>query len=227
MGPIARDRRSGGKQVIARPAQFRVRRDDPWSRVDVSALRSLDRVVDKVVRYGATLVQQPPLGNANASAVLVALFQGDAGAEVVLTRRSQNLTNHKGEISFPGGRMDAHELVVETALREAHEEINLAPELVEVVGQLSATATLVSNSHIVPIVARLQAKPSLTVRNSEVDRVFTVPLVDLIRQDTYTEEFWGSPSGEYRLHFFHLDDETIWGVTGRMLYQLLSIALAR
>lgn len=227
MGHIAPGRRPGGDQVISRPAQFRIRPDHPWSRVDVSALKSLDRVIDKVARYSTTLIQQPPPDKASASAVLIALFQGDEGAEVVLTRRSEHLTNHKGEISFPGGRIDAHELVVETALREAHEEINLLPECVEVIGQLSATATLVSNSHIVPIVARLQTRPSLAVRNTEVDRVFTVPLIDLIRQDTYAEEFWGDPSHEYRLHFFHLDDETIWGVTGRMLYQLLSIALAR
>ncbi|MHB1130698.1 MAG: NUDIX hydrolase [Ilumatobacteraceae bacterium] len=227
MEHVVPDRRPGGDQVIFRPAQFRVRSDYPWNRVDGSVLKSLDQVIDKVVRYSTTLIQQPPPPTAHASAVLIALFQGDEGAEVVLTRRSQYLTNHKGEISFPGGRVDAHELVVDAALREAHEEINLPPEQVEVVGQLNATGTLVSNSHIVPIVARLQAKPSLEVRNTEVDRVFTVPLIDLIRQDTYTEEFWGAPTHEHRLHFFHLDDETIWGVTGRMLYQLLSIALAR
>lgn len=227
MGQPVPEQRPGGDQVIARPAQFRVRPDHPWHRVDGSALKSLDRVVESVARFSTALSQQPPPANATASAVLIALFQGDEGAEVVLTRRSRHLTNHKGEISFPGGRVDANESFVDTALREAHEEIDLAPEQVEVVGQLTATGTLVSNSHIVPVVARLHSKPSLTVRNTEVERVFTVPLIDLIRQDTYAEEFWGSPSHEYRLHFFHLDDETIWGVTGRMLYQLLSISLAR
>lgn len=195
--------------------------------MDGSALKSLDRVVDSVVRHSTALSQKPAPQNATASAVLIALFQGDQGVEVVLTRRSRHLTNHKGEISFPGGRVDANESFVNTALREAHEEIDLAPEHVEVVGQLTATGTLVSNSHIVPVVARLGSKPSLAVRNAEVDRVFAVPLIDLIRQDTYAEEFWGSPPHEHRLHFFHLDDETIWGVTGRMLYQLLSISLAR
>jgi 8-oxo-dGTP pyrophosphatase MutT (NUDIX family) len=226
MGHVVPERRPGGDQVISRPALFRIRPDHLWNGVDASALKSLDLVIDKVIANSAILRQQPPPENAIASAVLIALFQGDDGAEVVLTRRSQYLTNHKGEISFPGGRVDADELVVDAALREAHEEIDLLPQHVEVVGQLSATATLVSNSHIVPVVARLQTKPMLAVRNSEVDRVFTVPLIELIRQDTYAEEFWGAPSHEHRLHFFHLDDETIWGVTGRMLYQLLSIALA-
>lgn len=226
MGDIGRDRRPGGDQVISRPAQFRVRLDHPFDGIDVSALRSVDQVIEKVIQYSTTLIHLPPPDNAKASAVLIALFQGDEGVEVVLTRRSQHLTNHKGEVSFPGGRIDIHERAVDTALREAHEEINLSPNCIEIAGQLSATSTLVSNSHIVPIVARLQDKPSLAVRNAEVERVFSVPLIDLIRPDTYAEEFWGAPSREHRLHFFHLDDETIWGVTGHMLHQLLSVALA-
>ena len=226
MGDIGRDRRPGGDQIISRPAQFRVRLDHPFDGIDISAFRSVDQVIEKVMRYSATLVHLPPPENAKASAVLIALFQGDQGAEVVLTRRSQHLTNHKGEVSFPGGRIDSQERAVDTALREAHEEINLSPDCVEIAGQLNATATLVSNSHIVPVVARLQDKPSLEVRNAEVERVFSVPLIELIRPDTYAEEFWGDPSREHCLHFFHLDDETIWGVTGQMLYQLLSVAIA-
>lgn len=226
MGNVIRDRRPGGNQVISRPAIFHTQLDYPWKSVDVSALMSLDHVIDRVVQYSTTLVQLSPPDNANAAAVLVALFEGDNGTEVVLTRRSQLLTNHKGEISFPGGRVDADERVVDTALREAYEEINLPPENVEVVGQLSAISTYVSNNHIVPVVARLLTKPSLDARNGEVDRVFSVPLIDLVRHDTYVEELWDSPSGEHRLHFFHLDDETIWGATGYMLFQLISIALA-
>ncbi|MEO8162545.1 MAG: CoA pyrophosphatase [Ilumatobacteraceae bacterium] len=226
MGPIVDGRRPGGDQVIARPAQFRVRSDHYFDNIDISALMSLDRVVERVVARSAALVQPPLPKNAKASAVLIALFQGDEGVEVVLTRRSLHITNHKGEISFPGGRVDFNEAAVDTALREADEEINLHPSCVEVIGQLVATSTLVSNSHIVPVVARLQDKPSLSVRNAEVDRAFSVPLSELIRTDTYSQEIWGLPPSEHCLHFFHLDNETIWGVTGRMLYQLLTVALA-
>lgn len=225
MGPTTGGRRAGGDQVIARPAQFRSGTDHHFDKVDESALGSLEQVVERVIAHSATLTQLSPPESAKASAVLIALFQGDEGTEVVLTRRSQQLTNHKGEISFPGGRIDKNETALDTALREAHEEINLSPDRVEVVGQLRATSTLVSNSHIVPVVARLQDKPSLKIRNAEVDRVFSVPLSELVRPDTYSQEFWGAPSSEHCLHFFHLDDETIWGVTGRMLYQLLTVAL--
>jgi hypothetical protein len=111
-------------------------------------------------------------------------------------------------------------------LREAHEEIDLDPNHVEIIGQLTPLNTYVSKSHIVPIVGFLKDKPSLHARNAEVDRVFTVPVADLVRIDTYAEEQWGEPSNQFRLHFFHLDDETIWGATGRMLYQIISIGLA-
>lgn len=225
MGSISGGRRPGGDQVIARPAQFRIGSSHDFDQVDEFALRSLDRVVERVVAHSATLTHLSPPDNAKASAVLIALFQGEEGTEVVLTRRSQQLTNHKGEISFPGGRIDKHETAVDTALREAYEEINLSPDRVEIVGQLSATSTLVSNSHIVPVIARLRDKPSLEIRNAEVDRVLSVPLNELIRSDTYSQEYWGAPSSEHCLHFFHLDDETIWGITGRLLYQLLTVAL--
>jgi len=220
-------RRLGGAQEIPRPTVFRVCPDDPWCRNDVSALALLQQVTDNVVRFSELVVHPPPPDGLSLSAVLVALFEGANGTEVVLTRRSMQLTNHKGQISFPGGRVDANEDVVGAALREAYEEIALHPNDVEVIGQLDAFSTYVSDSYIIPVVARLKSPPSLAVQNGEVDRVFSVPLVDLVRRDTYSEEFWGTVGNERRLHFFYLDDETVWGVTGHMLYQLLSVALGR
>jgi mutator protein MutT len=158
------------------------------------------------------------------SAVLVALYDGERGAEVVLTRRAQHMRNHKGEVSFPGGRLDPGETPRQAALREAHEEVCLEPSDVEVIGELDHLVTVVSRSHIVPIVGRLRGRPDLRAGTSEVDRILHVPLAELLRSDTYLEEHWGTGPLERSLHFFHLDDETIWGATGRVLVQLLSIA---
>jgi hypothetical protein len=63
--------------------------------------------------------------------------------------------------------------------------------------------------------------------NGEVDRVFSVSLIDLVRDDTYVEEHWGTPPNQYQIHFFHLDDETVWGITGKMLHQLINIAVLK
>ena len=138
------------------------------------------------------------------------------------------MRSHRGEVSFPGGRLDPGESYVDAALREAHEEVGLHPSAVEVVGQLHPIGTWVSRSWIVPIVARLVAPlpvvPELRGVTSEVDRVLWVPLHDLTRPGTFREEWWQTALGERPIYFFELDDETVWGATARLLYQLLRVA---
>jgi 8-oxo-dGTP pyrophosphatase MutT (NUDIX family) len=160
-----------------------------------------------------------------SSAVLVALADGPHGAEVLLTRRSESLNSHRGEISFPGGRVDPGETFEAAALREADEEVALHPSAVDVAGRLDALSTFVSLSFIVPVVGTVAAPPVLRPAAAEVDRILWVPLADLARADTFREEIW-SFDGQLRpIFFFELDDETIWGATARMLHQLLRVAL--
>lgn len=171
---------------------------------------------------------QPDFPDARPSAVLAVLADGPDGAEVLLTRRSMHMSSHRGEVSFPGGRLDPGETFVEAALREAHEEVGLSPEAVEVVGQLHPIGTWVSRSWIVPIVGRLVeplplASP-LHGRTNEVDRVLWVPLHDLTEPGTFREEWWHTVLGERPIYFFELDDETVWGATARLLHQLLRVA---
>jgi mutator protein MutT len=154
--------------------------------------------------------------------VLVALADGEQGAEVLLTRRSRHMRNHKGEISFPGGRMDPGETPAETALREAHEEVGLDPSLVTLFAELDHLSTVVSRSHIVPVVGRLPAVVPLAPATSEVDRVMWLPLGELVRPDTYHAERWGRSPTDRLLHFFELEDETVWGATAFMLVDLLT-----
>ncbi|MCU0259886.1 MAG: CoA pyrophosphatase [Ilumatobacteraceae bacterium] len=163
----------------------------------------------------------PAFPDARASAVLVAIADGPAGAEVLLTKRSMALRHHRGEVSFPGGRMDPHESPVDTALREAWEEVGLDPTLVEPVGELAHLNTVVSKSYIVPVVAALPEPVVLAPMTGEVDTVWWQPLADLMRTDTYRSERWGRPPLDRLLHFFDLDDETIWGATAHMLVDLI------
>ena len=171
---------------------------------------------------------QPDFPDARPSAVLAVLADGPDGAEVLLTRRSMHMSSHRGEVSFPGGRLDPGETFVEAALREAHEEVGLQPEAVEVVGQLHPIGTWVSRSWIVPIVGRLAERlplPSpLRGQTNEVDRVLWVPLHDLTEPGTFREEWWHTAQGERPIYFFELDDETVWGATARLLHQLLRVA---
>jgi 8-oxo-dGTP pyrophosphatase MutT (NUDIX family) len=155
------------------------------------------------------------------------LVDGPDGAEVLLTRRSSQLNNHRGEISFPGGRADEGESIVEAALRETFEEVGIDSSLITVHCELSPLSTFVSRSYIVPVIGSAPVKPQLNLNQHEVEKAFWVPLSELTRSDTYVAETWTFTMSERAnaqpMHFFYLDDETIWGATARMLHELLSL----
>ena len=220
-------RRPGGNQHIPRPEKWRLGESPKWNARDLSLLHDAEVVHERIHSHLQSLNgEHPPLteewiSTSRLSAVLIPLVSTSDGPSVVLTRRADHLRNHKGEISFPGGRMEEDELPHHTALREAHEEIGLSHDVVTVLGTMEPIATFVSNSHITPVVGTLAYLPELTADPGEVARVFTVPLHELVREDTYRNEWWSTPRGDINIHFFELDDETIWGATGRLLYQLL------
>ncbi len=219
--------RAGGQQNVPRPADWQLGAPAPWHGLNRPVRIDLDPLCERIRSRGAGQSPSYTFEGARSSAVLVALFEGDAGAEVLLTRRGQHLRSHKGEVCFPGGRQDPGETAVQTALREAFEEVLLVPEAVSIVGELDQMATLGSYSHIFPIVGRLAMRPDLTAGTSEVDRIFTVPLTELLRADTFREERWMRGDDPWFVTFFELDDETIWGATARILRDLLVLALAR
>jgi 8-oxo-dGTP pyrophosphatase MutT (NUDIX family) len=203
--------------VVPRPAVWSPGPPPHWS----TPLRApVDRVLTTVPDDHRTL--RPGFDGARPSAVLVALADGPHGAEVLLTKRSMVLRHHKGEVSFPGGRMDPGETPFETAVREAHEEVGLDPRLVARHGELDHLNTVVSRSYIVPVVARLPERVDLAPASAEVDAVWWTPLAELMRPDTYRAERWGAPPTDRVLHFFDLDEETIWGATAHMLHDLVS-----
>jgi 8-oxo-dGTP pyrophosphatase MutT (NUDIX family) len=181
--------------------------------------------VDPVPEHSAPLL--PSFPDARVSAVLIALVEGPDGAEVLLTRRSMEMRNHRGEISFPGGRLDPGETPVQTALREAHEEVGLDPSAPTVVGELAHLNTIVSRSYIVPIVSVLDHRPDLEPRTAEVDRVFWTSISELLLPGVYRQERWGQPPMDRPLHFFELHGETVWGATAHMLVDLLTYSSRR
>jgi 8-oxo-dGTP pyrophosphatase MutT (NUDIX family) len=159
--------------------------------------------------------------------VLCALFDEDGQAQAVLTRRSTRLRTHTGEVSFPGGRLNPGEEPLAAALREAEEEIGLDPTMVTVIGRLGALSTVTNPAPILPFVAGLPGRPQLRPNPAEVDRAFTVPLVELMQPDTYHEELWVFPDDVERpIYFFELAGDTVWGATARMLRELLDLLVA-
>jgi 8-oxo-dGTP pyrophosphatase MutT (NUDIX family) len=158
------------------------------------------------------------------AAVLAAIYEHGGEAHVVLTRRSAALRAHGGEVSFPGGGQDEGEVLVDTARREAYEEVGLDPSSVEIIGELDHLSTVTSGSFIVPYVGLLPERPTLVASPDEVEAVLHVPLAELLEPGVFREERWDLFGHERAIFFFELVGDTVWGATAAMLRQLLGLA---
>jgi len=155
------------------------------------------------------------------AAVLVPLFvDAGGGVHAVFTKRRDDMRRHAGEISFPGGRQDeADEDLRVTALREAQEEIGLAPEAVDLVGALQPTPTIATNYAVYPFVGLIAPGHRWRPSASEVERVLELSLADVIagrgRRPMLRR---GLP---FRTDTFVVGEDLIWGATARILADLL------
>lgn len=159
------------------------------------------------------------------AAVLVAIqFQSDI-PHVILTLRSPTLTLHPGEVSLPGGKYEkGDQNPIETALREAREEIGLQD--CQVVCQLTP---LVSRMGILvfPVVAIIPESFKAVENKDEVQLVFTVPLELFLRMDCHSTGVVRWHGSAFRVHEFHYHGQRIWALTANILIQVALIALNR
>jgi 8-oxo-dGTP pyrophosphatase MutT (NUDIX family) len=163
--------------------------------------------------------------------VLVPFFEADGEARVILTKRPDTMPSHRGEIAFPGGKLEAeHDPSLQAAaLREAHEEIGLDPARVDVVAELDSLTTVASRFVLTPFVGLLAERPALAPDPTEVVRAFDVAISELLDDAVYREERWDvppdlgvTPGRDRAIHFFELADETVWGATARILSAFLT-----
>jgi 8-oxo-dGTP pyrophosphatase MutT (NUDIX family) len=214
-----------GHQHIPRPPHVGVGGPPPWATLsngDRAVTVEQVRKAVEVAPAGRPLA--PTVPGAQAAAVLVPVFEEDDLARLVLTRRSTNLPSHQGQVAFPGGKVHEGETSEAGALREAHEEVGIPPGDVEVVGPLEELATVASQFVLAPFVGILPARPALVPNPAEVARAFDVSFADLMEDGVYHEERWDLPGmGNRPMHFFDVADETVWGATARILYELLAL----
>jgi 8-oxo-dGTP pyrophosphatase MutT (NUDIX family) len=241
-------------QVIPRPPTWRPGEPAPWAdapRSHRTGIR-IDRVLGALAAVGqhgpvpedigsdrvlvpAFLVNEssaPVLRQVNAG-VLAVMFEEHGETRLILTRRSSAMRTHKGEVSFPGGRLDEGEDPVGAALREAFEEVALDPALVEVVGWIHPVLTMSSESLIMPVLATVATRPHVVASPDEVERVFDVSLAELADPAIFHEERWsipgrvipGTDDDSFAVWFFEVAGEIIWGATARMIHELLSVVL--
>lgn len=160
-----------------------------------------------------------PDPEARPAAVLVPVLMSGPEPRLVFTRRTDTLSRHAGEISFPGGLADPGEDLAAAALREAEEELGLSGEDVELIGALPSVHTHVSGILIVPFVGLLAVDPRFTPNPAEIAEVLEFPLSALAA--AARDEWLEFEGRRFLTHMFPMDGQVIWGATGRILRSLL------
>jgi 8-oxo-dGTP pyrophosphatase MutT (NUDIX family) len=156
-----------------------------------------------------------------AAAVLVPLIQRQDSLSVLLTRRTEHLHDHPGQISFPGGRIEADDAdIVSAALREAQEEVGIAPDFVRVVGFLEPLA-VVTGFAVTPVVGFIKPGFKLQLDAFEVAEAFEVPLPFLLDDTNLVISSRNVRGIDARLYEYRFEGRRIWGATAQMLKQLV------
>lgn len=187
--------------------------------MDLEALRE---------RLDAALSRRPRLtldrSDLVSAAVLVPVTD-HGGPHVVFTKKTSGVPHHKGQFSFPGGVVETRDgSRVETALREAWEEIRLPAEAVEVLGLLDDTPTRATNFVITPVVGIVRDPVEFRPDGREIERVIEVPLATLRDPAIFRTEMWERDGEPHPVLFYQVSaDDLVWGATARILSQFLAL----
>ncbi len=162
----------------------------------------------------------PPSEGQPYAAVLLALYPDGPETRLVLTKRPMTMPTHAGHLAFPGGRPDPGDRgPIDTALREAHEEMGIDPAQVDILGFLEPIHTVEFELFVVPVVGRLPAGPVFTPSEREVDKVLLPTVASLSDGEQWRYEAW---SGR-KIWFFDIDGDVLWGATATMVRRLLGL----
>jgi 8-oxo-dGTP pyrophosphatase MutT (NUDIX family) len=154
------------------------------------------------------------------AAVLLPILEYTSKLTVLFTVRASHLKHHAGQVSFPGGKQEPFDgSLLQTALRETHEEVGLSPSDVEVVGNLPLYRT-VSRYEVIPYIGFINAPTSLTLDKNEVDSTFEVPLSYLLDQRNHLIHWVRRKSGPFPVYFIPWKQHNIWGATAAFVRNL-------
>jgi 8-oxo-dGTP pyrophosphatase MutT (NUDIX family) len=156
------------------------------------------------------------------AAVLIPLFQDGNDYRILFTQRTQKVEAHKGQISFPGGRIDEKDrTLLETALREAYEEVGIHQKDVIVLGRTDDMRTVASNYIVHPFVGLIPNSYSFVISKDEVERLITVPFRVFFENGTVMPVNYEGRVYEGLAYTY--DGEVIWGATARIMNNLVGI----
>ena len=155
------------------------------------------------------------------AAVLVPLYEEGGSFQILLTKRTEHLKVHQGQIAFPGGTWHPGDTNhIATALREAHEEVGIRPEDVEILGELDDTSTATSNFLITPVVGVIPSSYPFQLDPGEIAGLLTLSLETLRDPDAFQEEIWDSDGRNLHVFVHREGSNIIWGATARILLHL-------
>jgi 8-oxo-dGTP pyrophosphatase MutT (NUDIX family) len=169
------------------------------------------------------VVEHPPFSHA---AVLVPLFKKGEDCHLLFTKRSDQVKYHKGEISFPGGVVDEEDLeLINTALREADEEIGLKKSDVQILGILDDIVTI-TEFIVTPIVGLFPYPYPFKVSEVEIAELIEVPLSSLLRVKSFSEKEIIRGGQKEIVYAYQYEKHIIWGATARILKQFLDLIVS-
>jgi 8-oxo-dGTP pyrophosphatase MutT (NUDIX family) len=177
-----------------------------------------------LVRLRAILAARPAIEidapNLKRAAVLIPIVPNAGGWSLLFSRRSVNLAAHSGQIAFPGGGVETGEPLEAAAVREAHEEVGIGADHIELIGRLD---DLVTNSGflVAPFVGIIDERVDYVLQASEVEEVFEVPIEALLNPDQPEVRYVAFRGKKYPAYFYRYERHEIWGLTGRILKHFL------
>jgi 8-oxo-dGTP pyrophosphatase MutT (NUDIX family) len=185
---------------------------------------TVDRLVERTrERLNARERRVVPKGPLIQAAVLVPIV--DHGEPwLVFAKRTERVGHHKGQISFPGGVVDATDAtMVDAALRECEEEISLPRDAVQVLGTLDDSETVATQFVITPFVGVVLRPVLWQPDGDEIEKVIEVPVAALVDEGNFRVEHWERDGVVRPVYFFEYQGETIWGATARILKHYLDL----
>lgn len=158
------------------------------------------------------------------AAVLIPILCKDGEYHILFTQRSDQVPQHKGQISFPGGgRTETDNTLQDTALRESREEIGLEAKDAEILGELDDTPTATSGFNISPFVAFIPYPYKFTLSPFEISEIFSIPVSALLNKANRKKERYTFKGKVFINNSYEYDGRVIWGATARIVEQLLEI----
>ena len=186
----------------------------------------LETIKKRLKSFPLERLQPSPQERGSTAAVLVALHGDSSDPQVILTQRAFHLNNHAGEVAFPGGMWDETDTdLLQTALREAHEEIGLLPSLVEPIATLPVAVPKRRSLKVTPFVGLVDGPLNLVAEPGEIGALFDAPLQLFMDINNYDYFEMKTEHGALSFPFLPYKDYKIWGFTLKVLTDMLNTTL--